>query len=120
MCRIPLITYTSYDDRTVPYFAAHPPVYYSYPLAFPYGYPPAFQRSGTAHSQSRQSQRKQHCDPRMDGEIIPKVINNPYYSVSTERSLRSTTAEVEPVRIQNPYFSGNPPTAGRIHPAQAF
>ena len=27
-------------DRRVPYFAAHPPVYYSYPVARPYGYTP--------------------------------------------------------------------------------
>ena len=27
-------------DRRVPYFAAHPPVYYSYPVARTYGYSP--------------------------------------------------------------------------------
>ncbi|GAB6166739.1 hypothetical protein JCM19992_27390 [Thermostilla marina] len=120
VCGVSLIAYTPYDDRTVPYFAAHPPVYFSYPVAFPYGYPHGWRGCDTSHSQHQRRDTRQHCNPKMDGEIIPKVINNPFYSVSTERFLRTTTADVEPVRIQNPYCGGTPPTDGMIHPTEAF
>lgn len=32
--------YSSYDMPRIPYYALYPPVYYSYPVARPYGYSP--------------------------------------------------------------------------------
>ena len=32
--------YTGYSSEYVPYYAMHPPVYYSYPVPRPYGYSP--------------------------------------------------------------------------------
>ena len=36
----PYIQRYQHTDRRIPYFAQHPPVYYSHPVARPYGYSP--------------------------------------------------------------------------------
>lgn len=91
--------YNSLDYR-VPYFAAHPPVYYSYPVPRPYGYSPF------AYGPDVRT-------PEILAESQPLEINNPYVP-SSIKSSASTPADqtvetkparkaVEPLMVTNPY-----------------
>lgn len=86
-------------DSQVPYFAAHPPVYYSYPVARPYGHSPF------AYLPSVQA-------PAMvPAPVKPQEILNPFTSKATKPNEagadRTTQAEnrVQPLLVINPYFS---------------
>jgi len=61
-------------DRRVPYFAAHPPVYYSYPVARPYGYTPF---AYLPHVQTPEI---------IDSPMGPEEILNPYVPSETPPS----------------------------------
>ena len=81
---------------TPPYFALHPPVYYSRPVARSYGYSP-YVYPGTTMT------------PEVVEEIIgPEIIENPYCSpTSTGKPLKEDpsvkSASVRPTWIINPY-----------------
>jgi hypothetical protein len=90
--------YNSLEYR-VPYFAAHPPVYYSYPVPRTYGhspfaYPPHFRT------------------PEIVAEPVALEISNPYVlpkrdaseAIEPERSVQTQTAP-EPLVIHNPYVT---------------
>jgi hypothetical protein len=79
-----------------PYFALHPPVYYSHPTARPYGHSP-FACSCACH----------HGEPRTPP---PRVVANPYNRAKSEgqKSTRGQDVAAVPVRVSNPYVVANP------------
>jgi hypothetical protein len=87
-------------DYNVPYYAAHPPVYYSYPVPRTYGYSPF-------------AYPPYVMTPDVEGESVPLEITNPYVpSTKQDKSTQpadSTAAlssdHVEPLVIINPYVS---------------
>ena len=58
-------------DYNVPYFAAHPPVYYSYPVPRTYGYSPF-------------AYPPYVMTPEVGGESAPVEITNPYVPSSKQ------------------------------------
>ena len=86
--------------NNLPYFALHPPVYYSEPVPRTYGYSPFAYPPGT-------------MTPEIVSETQPVTINNPYVPVTTPASAdvkpsdRSASASPapEPLVIVNPFVS---------------
>lgn len=91
-----------------PYFALHPPVYYSYPVPRPYGYSP-FAYSGNVRT------------PEIVSELIePAIITNPYVpnsqSRETDHQGRLTSyRQGQPLVVLNPYFEQTPKLAQLDH-----
>ena len=90
-------------DQKIPYFAAHPPVYYSYPVARPYGYSPFAYPPGT-------------MTPHMAAqEIQPVTIMNPYASEpNDEKEVApkkpesvASTRRPAPEIVWNPFIEGS-------------
>jgi hypothetical protein len=87
-------------DYNVPYFAAHPPVYYSYPVPRTYGYSPF-------------AYPPYVMTPDVAGDSAPLEITNPYVPSSqhdkpqaqTDQSAIRQSGHVEPLVIMNPYVS---------------
>ncbi len=86
--------------NNLPYFALHPPVYYSEPVPRTYGYSPFAYPPGI-------------MTPDIVGEAQPVTINNPYVpattpapapATKTDRSA-STSSAPEPLVITNPFVS---------------
>jgi hypothetical protein len=93
--------YDTLDDR-VPYYAAYPPVYYSYPVPRTYGYSPFAYPPGT---------------PTPDvvvTSVEPVTILNPYIkdrdsaAAAPEEKVTTAVRQVEPLVIVNPYTEGGP------------
>ena len=92
-------------DRRVPYFAAHPPVYYSYPVARPYGYTPF---AYMPHVQTPEI---------IETSIEPQEIINPYVpekdhdgsAGELSEPNADTTTQLQrlpqPLLIHNPYVT---------------
>ena len=79
----------------VPHFAAHPPVYYSYPVPRPYGYSPF------AYPPYVKT-------PEILGVAEPEMIINPYVPSSHEPSSETGdqltgTSAPQPLVIHNPF-----------------
>lgn len=85
-------------EYKVPYFAAHPPVYYSHPVPRTYGhspfaYPPHFRT------------------PEVCGSLAPVTVTNPYVPASNAPKAEpkpddetvSAPAASEPLVVRNPY-----------------
>lgn len=90
--------YSSYSREYIPYFAQHPPVYYSYPVPRTYGWSPYAYPPGT-------------MTPELDlpGAAAPTTYRNPFYkpeskteSTASAKSEGSTAA----LRIVNPFVAG--------------
>ena len=87
--------------NNLPYFALHPPVYYSYPVPRTYGYSPFAYMPDV-------------MTPDIVDEAKPVTINNPYVpstkpasnETKSDRSA-STTSTPEPLVIINPYVTPN-------------
>lgn len=88
--------------NNLPYFALHPPVYYSEPVPRTYGYSPFAYPPGVMTPEV--------CAPQ------PVTINNPYVpSVSpagTQKTVNSdrsaaVSAPIEPLVVENPYVTQN-------------
>ncbi len=85
--------------HNLPYFALHPPVYYSYPVPRTYGYSPFAYPPGV-------------MTPDIVPESQPVTINNPYVpgtkpsanETKTDRSA-STASNPEPLVVINPYVT---------------
>ena len=103
--------YTIYDQDRIPYFALHPPVYYSTPVPRTYGYSP-FAYPGNYRT------------PDVVAPVDPVTIVNPYYDgeakesvpkpqVAPPREMKSPvkprpaptqrSAESTPRRVVNPF-----------------
>jgi hypothetical protein len=89
--------YPLYGRDYVPYYAMHPPVYYSYPVPRPYGwspfaYPPSVMTPEVDFSQA---------------SITPKAIENPYVKVKQvpRKPEATNTTAIQPLRIANPFVT---------------
>jgi hypothetical protein len=71
-------------DRRVPYFAAHPPVYYSYPVARPYGYTPF---AYMPHVQTPEI---------IEAPMGPQEIMNPYVPSEAQPSETPSDSAIRP------------------------
>jgi hypothetical protein len=78
-----------------PYFALHPPVYYSHPVARTYGTSP-FACSCDCHHRKHESVRRVYVNPFI--ETLPREI-----PAKSEAKTTSHVAAV-PARIANPYY----------------
>lgn len=85
----PTWQWSVYLRENVPYYALNPPVYYSIPVARPYGYSPFAYPSWVK-------------TPEIEAPR-PAVIQNPYVSGCGGSGSAISTAQVQPLRIQNPY-----------------
>jgi hypothetical protein len=84
--------------QNLPYFALHPPVYYSYPIPRTYGYSPF-------------AYGPEIMTPEVVEESKPVTIDNPYVPLkktvdakSTDRSA-STASTPQPLVITNPFVT---------------
>jgi hypothetical protein len=91
-------------DYNVPYFAAHPPVYYSYPVPRTYGYSPFAYPPYTMTP-----------DVEISGAAQPVEIINPYVPSSQQEQAKAdqsadaapkTSRQPEPLVIINPFVAG--------------
>ncbi|MCA9238690.1 MAG: hypothetical protein KDA37_00755 [Planctomycetales bacterium] len=89
--------YGSLDYR-VPYFAAHPPVYYSYPVPRTYGYSPFAYGPNV-------------MTPEIVSQVEPLEIVNPYVPSSTKQETKPSADQavdarvIEPLVIENPFVT---------------
>lgn len=92
----------AYSGLEIPYFAAHPPVYYSYPVPRTYGYSPyAYLPTVMTPPVA--------CAPAM-----PQTIENPYAPQSLEKASPDKTAggAPRPLVVINPYVNQSATLAG--------
>jgi|SoiMethySBSTD1v2_1073268.scaffolds.fasta_scaffold511392_1 hypothetical protein len=88
--------------KNVPYFALHPPVYYSYPVPRTYGYSPF-------------AYPPYVMTPEIAAEVEPLTIDNPYVPRKTDATppaaepkadqAASAARQVEPLVIINPFVT---------------
>jgi len=87
--------YSVYTLDSIPYFSLHPPVYYSYPVARPYGYSPFAYPPGVMTPQREPTQ--------------PQVLYNPHVSAGGARQPETKREAVRtasrPQRVVNPYVT---------------
>lgn len=79
----------TYAREYIPYFAQHPPVYYSYPVARPYGYSPYPYPPGYSTPEL--------YEPR------PALIRNQHVTIKRPVQSAEESEEPTPLRIINPY-----------------
>ncbi len=84
-CYWPSPRWSVYVRDHIPYFAKHPPVYYSYPVARTYGYSPYAYPPGV---------RTPEPDPPQ-----PLIIRSPFITRAEGRSPALSTAQTQPLRI---------------------
>ena len=92
-----------YGMEHVPYYALHPPVYYSYPIPRSYGYSPFAYPPGTR-------------TPEIEIELAEsEVMVNPYVPQSEKptATTRDKTTQV-PLQIINPFVANESRTAGQV------
>jgi hypothetical protein len=89
--------YRSGQVPVPPYFALHPPVYYSYPIPRTYGYSP-FAYPGTM----------QTPEVEMAGEAA--LIENPHVTTPTKKDSTDDKTAVTWEVIRNPFAEANQPT----------
>ncbi len=86
--------YPLYGREYIPYYALHPPVYYSFPIPRTYGRSPfAYPPCG--------------CGPEPVLEVAqPKVITNPFVDHSeVPHASTPRSAAIQPKRVINPYVN---------------
>lgn len=89
----PFYGYNRGQQQYIPYFALHPPVYYSQPVPRPYGYSPFAYPPGTMTPDVPQ--------------VTSEITINPFVPrKATTDNTADKTAEAEPLRIRNPYYYG--------------
>lgn len=89
--------YSIYDQDRIPYFALHPPVYYSYPVARPYGFSP-FAYPGIVPTPQFKIRQ----------ESLAHVVKNPHVEQPAEGPTLPAPDKQgahRPQRIRNPYYS---------------
>jgi hypothetical protein len=85
-----------YTAEHVPYFALHPPVYYSYPVSRPYGWSP-FPHAPSPYAAQR---------PRPAVRVAqPLTIRNPYVVGAAAAGEASMSGQ--PLPIVNPHVAQN-------------
>ena len=93
-------------DRQIPYFAQHPPVYYSYVVPRTYGYSPYAYRAYVRTPSPRRSR--------------PLVLRNYHVKKNSKAAANdktdktaSNTRPIEPLVIENPYVAAAESIAGK-------
>ncbi len=89
--------YPLYGRDYIPYYALHPPVYYSVPVPRTYGYSPFAYPPNV-------------MTPEVDfsaAAITPKAIENPYVKVKQvpRKPAGNHTTAITPLKIMNPFVS---------------
>jgi len=98
----PFFGYNRGQQQYIPYFALHPPVYYSQPVARPYGYSPFAYPPGTVTPEP--------AEPKSELTINPYVPRKSKPTKPLEK-----TAQTKVLRIRNPYFYGETdPSVARV------
>ena len=79
---------TSYVGDSVPYFALHPPVYYSYKVARTYGYSPFAYPPGvmTPDRECSSTRQQDQASPQYESQPEPQMIENPFVEPTDEGS----------------------------------
>ena len=99
-------------DRQIPYFAEHPPVYYSYVVPRTYGYSPYAYRANVRTPNPRRSSRplvlRNHHIRKGSKAVADDVTDK---TASNTRPVK--TLAVEPLVIENPYVTGAGSIAGK-------
>ena len=131
-------------NQPIPYYAAHPPVYYSHIVPRPYGYSPYAYVPGIVtpgfvlrgpwrqpgHLRAQDFGRKWHGPhPEVDREEAkkpnrqaaseapspgPVIIQNQYVSGDSATTPKRHTATSAPLRITNPYCAGSQVTGSGV------
>lgn len=83
---------SSYVHENLPYYAVHPPVYYSYPVARTYGYSPYAYPAGVRTPELGEVRRSP----------VPRVVVNPFVVPKTGGEVPARPAAT-PKRIVNPF-----------------
>ena len=78
-----------YVNDYIPYYAAHPPVYYSYPVPRPYGFSPYAYPPGTMTP-----------EPKLEK---PVVIQNEFFRPGEVKKAPQDQTAGLPRRVANPY-----------------
>jgi hypothetical protein len=94
--------YAQYGREHIPYFALHPPVYYSYVVPRSYGYSPFAYPFGSPTPEI------QFVPPKEEKKPEPKTMSNPHV---TDVSHRDVAAQAAPRVIYNPFVDA-PRVAG--------
>ncbi len=90
----PTAYYDLYWEERVPYFAMHPPVYYSAPIPRTYGYSP-FAYPGEVPT------------PELNFGPPPETIVNPHAQPNVEPTSAHDQTAGGPLRMRNPYVEGD-------------
>lgn len=112
------------DFDRMPYFALHPPVYYSYPVPRTYGYSPFAYPGHVRTPQLQTSEPAVLLNPYMEGEptpagqpkspaTAPTVKPKKTGSSSLSRPSDDKLGNVTPLRIANPFFEPRQVVSGR-------
>ena len=93
--------YAQYGHEHIPYFALHPPVYYSYPVARTYGYSPFAYPFGSPTPEIEMA------PPKVEKKPEPKTTLNPFVRETSvkEASHAEHAAPAEPKVVYNPYVA---------------
>lgn len=91
-----------HSDRQIPYFAEHPPVYYSYPVPRTYGYSP-YAYPGWFKT------------PTLKVDVAPLSVINPHVTPVSAKPDNRTTGVDRPVprMVFNPYVTASEKIADR-------
>jgi len=79
------------NQKTIPYFALHPPVYYSHPVARPFGFTPFAVPPGVMPMEMKVS-------PQL------KVMVNPHYRPKKQNSKKTSNRVAGGELIVNPFY----------------
>jgi hypothetical protein len=93
--------YSLYGREHIPYFALHPPVYYSYPVPRSYGYSPFAYPFGSPTPEI------ELAPPKVEKKAEPKTMLNPFVreTSTSEPSQAGRAPQVEPKVVYNPFFT---------------
>ena len=84
--------YSIYTTESIPYFAEHPPVYYSQPVPRPYGYSPYAYPPGVMTPEPKPQ---------------PKITINPHVKPKAKSTNVARSTTPKPLRIRNPYVDSD-------------
>lgn len=87
------------NRKTIPYFALHPPVYYSHPVARPYGYSPFALPPGMQPAELKAASKPEML---INPHFKPKKLKNKEESKEDKPSAVGPTAKIR--IIENPFY----------------
>lgn len=105
--------YNVYSTESVPYYALHPPVYYSFPVPRTYGYSPFAYPPGTMtpdyvpglpieiiNPHVKQAPAAKSVSDRMASAPVPQVLINPFVESSGLKTAASNGQTIYPHTAQ--------------------